>query len=293
MRSNSNHNSRERSGIYSRDIPSDRTDHTISHYQRRLGPLSNILLTDDPTNPDILQRRIRRHSSLLMVTSLFFWSWAMYNTFHLRKSNENALDLGIFSFAGTAVSSLFMLRMALGGTFFVCCKKRKSSGNNEDDGIYLEKGKKKTGDVDHSFPGGCLRLFTLMTQLIVMVNYLLGLLFAMTAGKKVYIYFATYCSIFSILWLVIAISSWNVLGAYRESVRSAFGDEFINKKSRSRHGVLACLLAYCYRRLTAGKQKAGGGENDDEMNEDEENDEIDDELKALYGSGKRYLNINY
>jgi hypothetical protein len=99
-----------------------------------------------------------------MVTSLFFWSWAMYNTFHLRKSNENALDLGIFSFAGTAVSSLFMLRMALGGTFFVCCKKRKSSGNNEDDGIYLEKGKKKTGDVDHSFPGGCLRLFTLMVS---------------------------------------------------------------------------------------------------------------------------------
>lgn len=118
----------------------------------------------------------------------------------------------------------------------------------------------------------------------------------MTAGKKVYIYFATYCSSFSILWLLITISSWNVLGAYKESIRLAFGDEFINKKSRSRYGPLAlcnCLLAYCYRRLTAGKQKEGGGGNDDEMNDDEEDDEIDDELKALYGSGKRYLNINY
>jgi hypothetical protein len=170
MRSNNNYRSRERSGIYSRDLPADqRPEQNLSSYRRRLGPLSNILLTDDPSNPDLLQKSIRLYSTFLLVASLFFWSWAMYNTFHLRKSNENALDLGIFSFAGTAMSSLFMLRMALGGTFFVCCKKKKS-GNNDDDGMYLEKGKKKTGDIDHSFPGGCLRVFTLMVRVPHLVD---------------------------------------------------------------------------------------------------------------------------
>lgn len=129
-----------------------------------------------------------------------------------------------------------------------------------------------------------------------MANYLLGLLFAVTAGKKIYIYFATYCSTFSILWLIIANSTWQILGAYRESIRITFGEEYITKKSRTSFGCVSlcnCLLAYCYRRLTAGKK--GSGANDDGgLNGDEEEDDIDEELKALYsGGGKRYLNINY
>lgn len=134
----------------------------------------------------------------------------------------------------------------------------------------------------------------LKTQLMVVLNYLLGLLFALTAGKQVYIYFASYCSIFSILWLLIAVLCWNVLGTYREAIRLTHGDEYISKKSKNGFScVFLCnrLLAYCYRKLTARQHHT----NDDELNEDNDEDEIDDELRALYASpGKRgYLNINY
>lgn len=136
--------------------------------------------------------------------------------------------------------------------------------------------------------------YSSQTHLIVVVNYLLGLLFAMTAGKQIYIYFASYCFTFSILWSLIAILCWNILGAYREAIRITFGDEYLNKKSKNRFGVVSicnCLLAYVYRKLTAQKNRSTTS-NDD--NEDEEED-IDDELRALYtSSGTRgYSNINY
>ena len=127
------------------------------------------------------------------------------------------------------------------------------------------------------------------------MNYLLGIMFAMTAGKRVYIYFATYCSIFSILWLIIAFCCWNVVGAYREAIRVTLGDEYITKKSKHRNGcrwLCNYLLAYCYRKLVAKQNRDA---NDDELNADDEDDEVDEELRALYaGPGKKgYLNINY
>ena len=74
-----------------------------------------------------------------------------------------------------------------------------------------------------------------------------------------------------------------------------YGDEYINKKSKNRFGCVSLcnrLLAYCYRKLTA-RQKHNA--NSDELNEDDDEDEIDEELRALYaGPGKRgYLNISY
>jgi hypothetical protein len=163
MRSNANNLSRERSSVYSREIydSNKNTGDDISYYQNRLGPLSTLLLTDDPSNADILQRRIRIYALFLLCVSVFFWSWAMYNTQHLRKSNERALDLGIFSFFGTAISSFFILKMALGGSLLVCCKKKREE---EDAGFYAENNNRKTGDVNHSPPGGCLRRFALMVR---------------------------------------------------------------------------------------------------------------------------------
>ena len=94
----------------------------------------------------------------------------MYNTLHLRKSNEKAMDLGIFSFFSTAVSSLFMLRMALGGTLLVCCKQRKDS--EENDGLYsIGNNKRKYGGIDHCAPGYCLRIFTFVVRSVIAVNY--------------------------------------------------------------------------------------------------------------------------
>ena len=173
MRS-SNFNSRERvayagdSSSNNNSSSSSSSSSTLSHYQRRLGPLSTPLLTDDPSNPDRLQKRIRIYSILLLLTSIFFWSWAMYNTRHLRRTNVKALDLGIVSFFGTALSSLCMLRMAYGGTLFFCCKRRgkiMTTNNEQNDGYYLEGHRKSSRDVvDHSPPGCFLQRFTLMVR---------------------------------------------------------------------------------------------------------------------------------
>ena len=167
----SNFSSRERS-VYNREIY-DRgrgISGDSSHYQNRLGPLTNLFLTDDPTNADTLQKRIRTYALFLLAISIFFWSWAMYNTLHLRKSNGKAMDLGIFSFFSTAVSSLFMLRMALGGTLLVCCRQRKN--DDENDGLYgIGNNERKYGNADHSAPGYCLRIFILVVRFVTAVDY--------------------------------------------------------------------------------------------------------------------------
>lgn len=67
----------------------------------------------------------------------------------------------------------------------------------------------------------------------------------------------------------------------------------MNKKSKQRNGcrwLCNYLLAYCYRKLVAKQNR-----DDDEINVDEEDEEVDEELRALYaGPGKKgYLNINY
>ena len=126
----------------------------------------------------------------------------------------------------------------------------------------------------------------MQTQLIVVANYLLGLLFAMTAGRQIYVYFASYCFIFSTLWFLAATTSWILLGAYREAIRSTYGDEFVNKRSKSRFGFVACcscILSYWVGRLQRGNE---------DMNEAEDDDEPDEELRALY-SGRGYSNTSY
>ncbi|KAL7520591.1 hypothetical protein ACHAWX_005305 [Stephanocyclus meneghinianus] len=303
MRSNYNLNgsNRVRGNLYANELYERRNSSAddISYYQNRLGPrFSALLLSDDSSNPDELQRRLRLFSSFLLGTSIFFWIWALYNTYHLRKGNPSglALDLGIFSFFGTAVSSLLLLRLALGGSLLVCFKRETLSEDESE--LYFVNSKRNSGNLGQSPPGNCIRLFAALTQLIVVANYLLGLLFAMTAGKHIYIYFASYCFIFSILWLITAVACWVLLGAYRESIRMTYGDEFVNKASKNRFGFISlcsCLLSYCTRRLSTGQRNPGTNTNDqDEVEEDEEDDDIDPDLRALYeGPGKRGYVNNY
>ena len=134
MRSNYNLNgsNRVRGNMYANELYERRNSSAddISYYQNRLGPrFSALLLSDDSSNPDQLQRRLRFFSLFLLGTSIFFWIWALYNTYHLRKGNPSglALDLGIFSFFGTAISSLLLLRLALGGSLLVCFKRGTQS----------------------------------------------------------------------------------------------------------------------------------------------------------------------
>jgi hypothetical protein len=111
-------------------------------------------------------------------------------------------------------------------------------------------------------------------------------------------YFASYCFTFSILWLITAVSCWVLLGAYRESIRMTYGDEFVNKASKNRFGCISlcsCLLSYCNRRLSNGQRDPPTNTNDEDgVDEDEEDDDIDPELRALYeGPGKRGYVNNY
>lgn len=60
---------------------------------RVLGPLGPILLSEDYSNPEELQNRLRIYAVTLIGVSAFFWLWALYNTFHLRNSS-GGFDLG-------------------------------------------------------------------------------------------------------------------------------------------------------------------------------------------------------
>ena len=92
----------------------------------------------------------------------------------------------------------------------------------------VEHNNNKTTTIPHHLhtpPGKCLRTFTLLTQLTVVANYMLGLLFAFTAGEHVYIYFASYCTIFVHLWLLASYVGWVIVTVYKEAVIHEYGED--------------------------------------------------------------------
>lgn len=248
---------------------------------RVLGPLAPILLSRDRTDPEALQNRLRIYSLLIIGISTFFWCWAVLNTYHLRKSG--GLDLGIVSFFGSGLSAALLLRSSLGGKWYDknqkygCFGKR---GDADDDNLYLgsSSGRKSADDGNnnkHSPPGRSLRVFVVVTQMGVVCNYLLGLLFALTAGTHVYVFFATYCSIFSVLWLILCYAGFVLVKVFREAVGSTYGEEALNdgKPGRRRVTCVRRLLLSLVDRSVVGAQE--------QHYEDEEDDEIDQELMAL------------
>mmetsp|Transcript_38948 Transcript_38948/g.81857 ORF Transcript_38948/g.81857 Transcript_38948/m.81857 type:complete len:301 (-) Transcript_38948:463-1365(-) len=254
-----------------------------------LGPLAPLLLSDDYNNLDKLQDRLRLFSLSLLGTSTFFWLWALYNTYDLRSSG--GFDLGAFSFLGSIFSSSLLLRRSLGGKCYdtnrQCgCGSKKSEKENYDElDVYGRRSRRREEDTIHSPPGKCLRVFALLTQIIVSANYTLGILFAFTAGSRVYVYFATYCIIFTLLWAIVAFSGWVLIGVYREALVRAYGDEFVNGPPNRGRGLLRGALIALTNRSTGFDPEANNGPYDD----DEEDDIIDDELRALY-EGSSYTN---
>ena len=67
---------------------------------------------------------------------------------------------------------------------------------------------------------------------------MLGTIFAFTAGKRVYVYFATYCIVFSIIWIAAAYVGWAIGGSYNEAAIRKYGgreeEEDDDAKSRGR-----------------------------------------------------------
>ena len=283
-----------------------------------LGPLAPKLLgpSEDNEYNDLteLQNRLRLYSLSLLGTSTFFWLWALYNTYHLRKSSADGegFDLGIISFAGSAFSSILLLRSSLGGgrcydrTQKCGCFGKKNKKDNENDsnnddteeegvlyGINRRSKNRKRNDIDdedassspkdHSPPGKWLRIFAVTTHLVVVANYMLGLLFSLTAGRRVYVYFGTYCFIFALLWLIVAYSGWILVSVYRGALARAFGKEYLEPRRRT--SLLRSCLLYLTS-LSSNHQQlppTGGYSNvrDNEYYEQEYEDEIDDELMAL------------
>lgn len=226
-------------------------------------------------NEDIekLQSKLRLYSASVFGTSAVFWLWAVYNTYHLR-NGAGGLDLGMFSFFGTGVSSALLLRSVLGRK---CCYGEKNVIKSEEVENYGTRRPNVNTDpaLMHAPPGQCLRAFTVLTQLTVVANYMLGILFACTAGPRVYVYFATYCIIFSLVWLVAAHAGWVLMRLYREAVVRAFGE---NVK-----GPPSSLFQNAFLALTHLSGVRNGNDEDAE-----EDDVINEELRSLYEGSESY-----
>ena len=262
--------------------------------------LTPILLSEDYYNHIELQNRLRIYSLCILSISIFFWCWAVLNTLHLRKNSDDGksgLDLGVVSFLGSALSSLLLLRCSLGGkcydrkqTFGCFGKKKKVKGNNSDknDNDDDDTTQSNSSPRDHSPPGTWLRWFTVLTQLAVAANYMLGVLFALTAGSHIYIYFGSYCVLFSLLWLTIAYSGFVIVYVYRKALGRAGYQE------SQRISLFRSILIFLTSSVVESHQETRGGRRGGRRNsnngyyEDKEmGDDIDEELLALT-SGRGY-----
>ena len=104
-----------------------------------------------------------------------------------------------------------------------------------------------------------------------------------------YVYFATYCSIFSALWMCTCYAGFAVVKAYREAVGIAYGEEALNdgKSSARRVSCLRRVLLILVNRSAIPSTSTSYDDDDDE------DDEIDQELMALVDDkGTRYSNIS-
>jgi hypothetical protein len=121
-------------------------------------------------------RPVKRLASLTLVLSIFFWSWALYNTL----AKPYGLDYGVISFLLTAITS-FALLLSLNTS------------------------------PPHIRPSAPPAL--LASCLVVSANYVLGAVAALNGGgggegggdDAYLLRYAIYCCIFSFLWL-----SWGV-----------------------------------------------------------------------------------
>lgn len=283
MRGTTNNNTnvhRRYSGLFKSNVI-EKDDDAQPH---SLGRVGKILFSYNSGNddPEKLKSMLRIYSASLLGTSTFFWVWAIYNTYHLRNGSGGGFDLGVFSFFGTGVSSALLLRSALGGK---CCggREEKKDANESDEVDIYGTNSKRDQSVDrtsimHSPPGKNLRAFAVLTQLTVVANYMLGTLFAFTAGPRIYVYFATYCVIFSLIWLMVAYIGWVLLRLYKEAVIRTHGENIMK-------GPPSSLFRSAFLALT---NLSGVQSNYDD--DEEEEDDVNEELRSLYEGRGTYSN---
>jgi len=124
------------------------------------------------------KKRMRMFAKVMLGVSTFFWLWAMYNTSKMKTGKK---DLGIFSFFGSACTSIMILTK---------CWSDKPSGI------------------------GAVVVF--LSHIAVAANYGLGYKFAKHFGYRI---FGIYCLVFMGLWIIAARVGWILISNVHEHNR--------------------------------------------------------------------------
>lgn len=156
-------------------------------------------------------RRLNIFATCIIAISIFFWVWAVINT-----RNMDGVDLGIVSFFGSGVASTYVY-------YRTKCANESRNRRNEASGS-------RRGDrIEQDFkPIGIWgRRLIVLTYWIVCANYMLGAWFAFHISDSVLVKFAVYCIVFTVLWMMIALIGWMLIGRTMNLVLSSSdeGDE--------------------------------------------------------------------
>ena len=131
---------------------------------------------------------LRKYAVVVLMTSVFFWVWAVINTVGM----DSGFDLGVASFLTAALSSALLL--------------------------YQVK-------PEQDPPGLCTVFVVFTSNLFVSVNYVLGVLFGLQIAEPPLVGFATYCGVFAVLWLITAALGMRLMVAARKSYIKSNSEE--------------------------------------------------------------------
>jgi hypothetical protein len=121
-------------------------------------------------------KRLKIFALLCVSVSLFFWSWAVLNTYNM----SGGFDFGVMSFFLSGASSVYLLRMSRNGV------------NGFEPPTFI------------------CRVLVFLSHFTVAMNYALGGYLALSL-ETIYAKFAYYCIIFMVLWLFCAVVGWNLV----------------------------------------------------------------------------------
>ena len=139
------------------------------------------------------KKRMRTYAKVMLGISVFFWLWAMYNTSKMKKGKK---DLGIFSFFGSACTSIMILTKC-----------------------WSDK------------PTGIGAVLVFISHMVVAANYGLGYKFAKHFGYRI---FGAYCIIFIALWIIAARVGWILISNVHEHNRVAEYKLLQTRRSKER-----------------------------------------------------------
>mmetsp|Transcript_4690 Transcript_4690/g.6887 ORF Transcript_4690/g.6887 Transcript_4690/m.6887 type:complete len:180 (+) Transcript_4690:136-675(+) len=125
-------------------------------------------------------KRLKIFALLCVSVSLFFWSWAVLNTYNM----SGGFDFGVISFFLSGASSVYLLRMSRKG----------ANGFVESPPTYISR----------------VRVLVFLSHFTVAMNYAIGGYLAFGIESKD-AQFAYYCIIFMVLWLFCAAVGWNLI----------------------------------------------------------------------------------